>query len=96
LGTEQLVLLMGLTDEWLNKNFELPIRSGPRRKEESFRVPSGFGLKEIYGPSEKKAFSDLNWNAETMAEFGLPNIAYPVAFAGRADNRKACHGSDWD
>jgi len=82
LGTERLVLLMELTDEWLNKNFEHSIRSEPRRKEEPLTVPSGFGLKEIYDPSKKEAFGDLNWNAETMAGFGLPNIAYPVPYAG--------------
>lgn len=41
LGTERLVLLMELTDEWLNKNFEPSIRSEPRRKEEPLATPLG-------------------------------------------------------
>jgi hypothetical protein len=80
-GTERLALFMELTDEWLEKNGAPSLDLSRRIGSEPYRVPSGFGLKEIFGVTERAAFGDLRWKAELMREYSLPEIGYPVPYA---------------
>jgi hypothetical protein len=80
-GTERLVLLMELTNDWLSKNFEHPLKVGRRDKKEPYRVPSEFSLNDIFGATEQKAFGNLHWNAEMMKSYGLPTIGFPAPHA---------------
>lgn len=80
-GTERLVLLMELTDAWLKKNFEQSLEPTRRDKGEALEAPSGFDVDEIFGASEKEAFGELHWFAESLRGYGLPNIGYPAPHA---------------
>ena len=81
LGTERVILLMELTDEWLNRNVESAIRPERRHPGEADKVPPGVDLKEVYDPLEETAFCHLSWKAQTLENYSLPHIAYPVPHA---------------